>query len=210
MEFDTLSPQRASDAFTSHDDRRYDISEVFSSGDLEAYSVEYETTFQKHWVDIHRQHGQESDAHHLLKLVLADFFHELGHDIGTPIPEEMYLNWRTIHREEMYYCFEREFSNGRADVAVLDEETRLIGEVGNCNPRKLTRGGLEGQQSAFVLLPYGWSDRDVEIGDRPESRVNNVEPHRQQPVKYDILSEIAVFIKPEHDLSACLFPSTVC
>ncbi len=91
VSFALLSPERASNAFTSHNRgskrETIDISAVLESGDLEAYAIQYETTAQKHGIQIHDQSSNESFNHIRLKVVLADFLYELGHDVARPLDE---------------------------------------------------------------------------------------------------------------------------
>jgi len=81
-----LRPERASNAFTSHNRgsrwETVDISAVLESGDLEAYAIQYETTAQKHWIQIHEQDSSENFRHVRLKVVLRIF----STSSGTMLP----------------------------------------------------------------------------------------------------------------------------
>jgi hypothetical protein len=61
-----LGSERASNAFTSHNRgsrwETVDISAVLESGNLEAYAIQYETTAQKHWIQIHEQDSSERSS----------------------------------------------------------------------------------------------------------------------------------------------------
>jgi len=70
--FSRLRPERASNAFKSHNrgSRRdsVDISAVFESDDLEVCPIQYETTAQNHWVQIYEHCSNESFEHLRLRL----------------------------------------------------------------------------------------------------------------------------------------------
>ncbi|WP_248898274.1 hypothetical protein [Haloplanus halobius] len=89
-----------------------------------------------------------------MKVVLADFLYEFGHDVARPLEEWEQDEWRVIDREIAYTCFERRYSNGRADVAYFDDGFHIIGEAGNCPAKKLIGGGVDAESAVFLLLPY--------------------------------------------------------
>jgi hypothetical protein len=208
-----LSPERASNAFTSHNrgDRRetVDISAVLESGDLEAYAIQYETTAQKHWIQIHEQDSSESFRHVRLKVVLADFLYELGHDVARPLEEWEQDEWRVIDRDIAYTCFERRYSNGRADVAYFDSGFHIIGEAGKCSAKKLIGGGVDADNAVFLLLPYEWMEFETERS-KPVMDISEIdEPISAAgafPARFDITAEIVAFIRPDEDLADCLYP----
>lgn len=211
--FTRLSPERASNAFTSHNrgSRRetVDISAVFESGDLEAYAIQYETTAQKHWVRMHEQRSNESFEHLRLKVVLADFLYQLGHDVARPLEEWEQNEWRVIDRDVVYTCFERQYSNGRADIAYFENGTHIIGEAGNCPAKKLIRGGVDADNAVFLLLPYGWLEFETERS-KPVIDIDEIDEQISAadafPARFDITAEIVAFIRPGENLADSLYP----
>lgn len=208
-----LGPERASNAFTSHNggNRRetVDISAVLESGDLEAYAIQYETTAQKHWIQIHEQDSSESFRHVRLKIVLADFLYELGHDVARPLEEWEQDEWQVIDRDIAYMCFERRYSNGRADVAYFDNGFHIIREAGKCSAKKLIGGSVDADNAVFLLLPYEWMEFETERS-KPVMDISEIdEPISAAgafPARFDITTEIVAFIRPDKDLADCLYP----
>ena len=208
-----LGPERASNALKSHNrgsrGETADISAVLESGDLEAYAIQYETTAQKHWIQIHEQDSSESFRHVRLKIVLADFLYELGHDVARPLEEWEQDEWRVIDRDIAYTCFERRYSNGRADVAYFDNGFHIIGEAGKCSAKKLIGGGVDADNAVFLLLPYEWMEFETERS-KPVMDISEIdEPISAAgafPARFDITAEIVAFIRPDEDLADCLYP----
>jgi hypothetical protein len=210
-----LRPERASNAFTSHNrgsrGETADISVVLELGDLEGCGVQYETTAQKHWIQIHEQDSSESESfrHVRLKIVLADFLYELGHDVARPLEEWEQDEWRVIDRDIAYTCFERRYSNGRADVAYFDSGFHIIGEAGKCSAKKLIGGGVDADNAVFLLLPYEWMEFETERS-KPVMDISEIdEPISAAsafPARFDITAEIVAFIRPDEDLADCLYP----
>ena len=209
-----LGPEPASNALTSHNRGRRgeiaDISAVLESGDLEAYAIQYETTAQKHWIQIHEQDSSESESfrHVRLKVVLADFLYELGHDVARPLEEWEQDEWRVIDRDIAYTCFERQYSNGRADVAYFDSGFHIIGEAGNCSAKKLIEGGVDADNAVFLLLPYEWMEFETERS-KPVMDISEIDVPISAadafPARFDITAEIVAFIRPDEDLADCLY-----
>lgn len=144
-----------------------------------------------------------------MKVVLGDFLYDLGHEVFRPLEDWERKEWRVIDRDVAYNCFERRYSNGRADVAYFDDHFHIIGEVGNCPAKKLVMGGLDADNAVFLLLPYGWMEPET---DRSEPVIDREEVDEHVPVgdlfpaRYDITVEIAAFIRSEEDLAECLYP----
>jgi len=206
MEFNTLDPERASDAFTLHPSSRKnnrDISDVFHSGEIEAHSIEYCTSFSRDWAQYNNRDDNQSQEHMNLKLVLADFLHELGHDLGHE-REGPGDGWRQINREMDYWCFEEQYENGVADVAHLTEDHHIIAEAGRCRSGKLVNGGLRVSDAAFLLLPYDWADCELQLDELLD------DPHPAEPAQpgtYHYKVEIGVYTEPEADLTDALAKS---
>jgi hypothetical protein len=144
-----------------------------------------------------------------LKVVLADFLYELGHDIARPLEEWEQDEWRVIDRDIAYTCFERRYSNGRADVAYFDNGFHIIGEAGKCSAKKLIEGGVDADNAVFLLLPYEWMEFETERS-KPVMDISEIdEPISAAgafPARFDITAEIVAFIRPDEDLADCLYP----
>lgn len=122
------------------------------------YELHYTTGIYPNRLDLdYLSGGNESKKHIRGKLVLAEFFEKLGHEI----PRDEYTEReKSILREAGEYEREWLYNGGfevprqtwRADVLCLSSGCTLRGEVGRFSPERFLRNAIEGNRT-LVLLP---------------------------------------------------------
>lgn len=93
------------------------------------------------------------------------------------------------------------YSEGIADVAVLDDNYSIIGEVGNTPPKKMVRWVGGNQDAVFLHVPYGGVDREVS-SKSPSTEVNSAltVEGRDAIAEYTYTIEILAFVEQQAKL----------
>lgn len=165
---ESLDGHEAADYFVPHDPQRPNnrhfetiVTDLVESGEVIAVEISYTDSLSVGWLNHHKAeigNGTESTNHISLKLRLAKFLDELGHDCGRWSPTYEYEpeleRWET--EDYLYSGFETPYAfHGRvADFSCSCESHTIYCEAGRTPPKKLADADLTDSADALVVAPY--------------------------------------------------------